>query len=118
MLVIIACFYVLSHRVDRFPFARNDYANYSQRGRPKIYSREVYREKIDRSRNHVPRIRASLAVVSIAILVAAAVFSIVPNVLDILLFLVFLSPFFFGLLRVRSHERKEQRRPDDDTRAA
>lgn len=118
MLVIIACFYVLTHRVDRFPFAGNDYANYSQKGRPKIYPNEVYREKFGRSRNPVPRMRASIAVVLIAILVAAAIFSIVPNVLDILLFLVFLAPFFFGLLRVRSQERKEQRRPDNDTRAA
>ncbi|HKW04135.1 MAG TPA: hypothetical protein VJN71_02435, partial [Nitrososphaerales archaeon] len=95
MLVIIACFYVLTHRVDRFPFARNDYANYSQRGRSKIYPKKVYREQIGKSRNPFARIRASLAVVLIAILMAAAIFSIVPNVLDILLFLAFLTPFFF-----------------------
>lgn len=116
--VIVAGFYILMRRNRNSPF-RSNYANYAPRpNSPKYNSRSPFRKDEDRLRRAGANKRAMFAIILVLFLVIAAVASTLSNSIDLLLFLILLSPFLLSLLRVRRRERDEERNPDGDRRSS
>lgn len=114
MAVIVAGFYILTRRSRSSPFRTDDYANYAPRpNRPKYSPQDPFRKDQQTLRRARTNKRAVYVIALVLFLVIAAVASTFSNAIDLLLFLVLLSPFLLSLLRVRRRERDEEKNPDD-----
>src|SRR5487761_368448 len=114
MAVIVAGFYVLTHKSRDSPFRTDDYANYAPRpGRPRYSPQSTFRREQQNLRKAGANKKLVIVIALIFFLVIAAAATTFSNSIDILLFLVLLSPFLLSLLRVRKRERDEERSPDD-----
>ena len=120
MAVIVAGFYVMMHRSRNLPFRSDDYANYTPRtSKPKYYPRDVFRREEDRfHKANANRNAVVVVVLLLVLLVSVALAGFFFDTLDLLLFLILLSPFLFRLLRVQRRENDEERRRDDDKRSS
>ncbi len=118
MAMIVSGFYVLMHRNRDSPFRSEDYASYAPRAsRPNYHPRDVFKREGDKFRKQSSNKRALVVVVLLLVLlVSVAIAGVFFEPLDLLIFLILLSPFLFRLLRMQRQKRDEEGKQDSDRR--
>jgi Flp pilus assembly protein TadB len=108
-------FYILMHRNKPSQFRPDDYSNYGQfRTSKKYYPKDFFRRESTRLRRENVNKRAVLFIsLLLILLVSVAIADIFFDTLDLLLFLILLSPFLFRLLRSQRRESDEEKQDHD-----